>query len=346
MSWNGCLIGKTYWIPMLKPVSPLRRCPANPASLPTGREHPWLAPLAGYSDLPFRILCREYGAAVCVTEMVSAKGLVYSGAGTRDLLATAPEDQPLAVQLFGSEPEFLRQAVEILREAGYGWFDLNMGCAVRKVMRQGAGAALLDDPAKAIGVAKAMLGAAGRGRVGFKLRLGVSGGGPALTDLALRLQDMGAGWLALHPRTARQGFGGQADWDAIANLAHKLTLPLLASGDLLTAQDGLRCLDHTGAAGVMYARGAMRNPAIFAAHRALCQKGSPQKTAPLRGIILRHIALARALGPDNRALRKMRSVIPRYARSVPGARVLRDAICRCADWQELEDALAAFFQPA
>ncbi|MDR2820283.1 MAG: tRNA-dihydrouridine synthase family protein [Desulfovibrio sp.] len=333
---------------MLKPVSlpPRCRCPANPASLPTGREHPWLAPLAGYSDLTFRILCREYGAAVCVTEMVSAKGLVYSGAGTRDLLAAAPEDQPLVVQLFGSEPEFLRQAVEILREAGYGWFDLNMGCAVRKVMRQGAGAALLDDPANALAAAKAMLAAAGRGRVGFKLRLGVSGeySGPALTDLALRLQDMGAGWLALHPRTARQGFSGQANWDAIARLVHKLSLPLLASGDLLTAEDGLRCLDLTGAAGVMYARGAMRNPAIFAAHRALCQKGSPQKTAPLHDMILRHMALARALGSDDRALRKMRSVIPHYARSAPGARALRDAICRCANWQELEGALAAFFR--
>jgi tRNA-dihydrouridine synthase B len=278
--------------------------------------------------------------------MVSAKGLVYSGAGTRELLATAPEDQPLVVQLFGSEPEFLRQAVEILREAGYGWFDLNMGCSVRKVMRQGAGAALLDDPANALAAAKAMLAAAGRGRVGFKLRLGANGEypGPALTALALRLQDMGAGWLALHPRTARQGFSGQANWDAIAGLAHNLSLPLLASGDLLTAEDGLRCLDHTGAAGVMYARGAMRNPAIFAAHRALCQKESPKKTAPLHSMILRHIALARALGPDNRALRKMRSVIPHYARSAPGVRVLRDAICRCANWRELEDALAAFFR--
>lgn len=124
-------------------LPPRCRCPANPACLPFGPDRPWLAPLAGYSDLPFRLLCREYGAAVCVTEMVSAKGLLYGSPGTADLLATLPEDQPLVVQLFGAQASFLQQAVEVLREAGFGWFDLNMGCSVPKVMRQGAGAAML-----------------------------------------------------------------------------------------------------------------------------------------------------------------------------------------------------------
>ena len=110
-------------------------CPCNPQTLPIGREHPWLAPLAGYSDLPFRLLCREYGAAVCVTEMVSAKGLVYESPGTNELLMSLSEDQPLVVQLFGAEASFLGRAVTLLREAGYGWFDLNMGCSVSKVLR-------------------------------------------------------------------------------------------------------------------------------------------------------------------------------------------------------------------
>ena len=151
----------------------LPRCPANPESLPFGPDKPWLAPLAGYSDLPFRLLCREYGAAVCVTEMVSAKGLVYQSPGTNDLLASLPEDQPLVVQLFGAEADFLRRAVALLREAGYGWFDLNMGCSVPKVLRQGAGAAMLGDVENSLVVAKAMLEEAGTGRVGFKLRLGL-----------------------------------------------------------------------------------------------------------------------------------------------------------------------------
>ena len=186
----------------------LPRCPANPDHLPFGRDKPWLAPLAGYSDLPFRLLCREYGAAVCVTEMVSAKGLVYQSPGTNDLLVSLPEDQPLVVQLFGAEADFLRRAVALLREAGYGWFDLNMGCSVPKVLRQGAGAAMLGDLENSLAVAGAMLEEAGPGRVGFKLRLGLDDARPVLPDLALRLEDLGAGWLTLHPRTARQGFGG------------------------------------------------------------------------------------------------------------------------------------------
>ena len=322
-------------------VFQLPTCPANPDSLPFGPEHPWLAPLAGYSDLPFRLLCREYGAAVCVTEMVSAKGLVYESPGTNELLMTLPEDQPLVVQLFGAEAPFLARAVELLRQSGFGWFDLNMGCSVSKVLRQGAGAAMLGDTENVLAVARAMLKAAGPGRVGFKLRLGLDDARPVLPDLALRLEDAGAGWLTLHPRTARQGFGGAAQWEAIGMLAQRLSIPLLASGDLFSAQDGLACLESTGASGVMYARGAMHNPAIFADHASLLA-GSPVEQADgprLRAMISRHLQLARAHCPGKAALWKMRSVVPRYVRTLPGARALRQELCHCSDWEELDRLL-------
>ncbi len=194
----------------------LPRCPANPASLAFGPDRPWLAPLAGYSDLPFRLLCREYGAAVCVTEMVSAKGLVYHSPGTGELLASLPEDQPLVVQLFGAEADFLRRAVAMLREAGYGWFDLNMGCSVPKVLRQGAGAAMLGDMKNSLAVARAMLEEAGPGRVGFKLRLGLDDARPVLPDLALRLEDLGAGWLRRRGGLAGPGPPGPPPFPAAA----------------------------------------------------------------------------------------------------------------------------------
>lgn len=304
---------------------------------------PWLAPLAGYSDLPFRLLCRRYGAAVCVTEMVSAKGLIYKSPGTGELLMSLPEDQPLVVQLFGSEPDVLAEAVTTLRRAGYGWFDCNMGCSVPKVMRQGAGAALLGDAERAVGCARAMIAAA-PGRVGFKLRLGLDRDRLVLPDLALRLEDAGAAWLTLHPRTARQGFGGSADWEAIGRLAGRLSIPLLASGDLLTAEDGIRCLAATGAAGVMYARGALHAPAIFAAHMALLRGEAPDRpdAASLRAMITLHVRLAREHGPGDGALWKMRSLVPRYVRFLPGVRVLRQRLCRCTDWQDLETALDEF----
>ncbi|HCR11938.1 MAG TPA: dihydrouridine synthase, partial [Desulfovibrio sp.] len=141
-------------------------------SLPFSPDAPWLAPLAGFSDLPFRLLCRELGAAAAVTEMVSAKGLFYDSRNTRRLLATHPDDAPLVVQLFGAEPEYLRRAVRELAGDGYAFFDLNCGCSVRKVVKTGAGAALLGDPERLVACAAAMAEAAGPGRVGVKLRLG------------------------------------------------------------------------------------------------------------------------------------------------------------------------------
>ena len=325
-------------------VFQLPTCPSNPDTLPIGPQHPWLAPLAGYSDLPFRLLCREYGAAVCVTEMVSAKGLVYESPGTNELLMTLPEDQPLVVQLFGAEAYFLGRAVELLRQSGFGWFDLNMGCSVSKVLRQGAGAAMLGDTENILVVARAMIEAAGRGRVGFKLRLGLDDARPVLPDLALRLEEAGAGWLTLHPRTARQGFGGTAQWEAIASLAQRLSIPLLASGDLFTAADGIACLESTGASGLMYARGAMHNPAIFADHASLLA-GNPVEQADgprLRAMISRHLQLARAHCPGKAALWKMRSVVPRYVRTLPGARALRQELCHCNDWEELDTLLDTY----
>lgn len=236
-------------------VFQLPTCPANPRFPALWPRASLAGPAGRIQRSPFRLLCREYGAAVCVTEMVSAKGLVYESPGTNELLMTLPEDQPLVVQLFGAEAFFLGRAVELLRQSGFGWFDLNMGCSVSKVLRQSAGAAMLGDTENVLVVARAMIEAAGSGRVGFKLRLGLDDARPVLPDLALRLEDAGAGWLTLHPRTARQGFGGAAQWEAIAMLAQRLTIPLLASGDLFSAEDGVNCLKSTGASGVMYARG-------------------------------------------------------------------------------------------
>jgi tRNA-dihydrouridine synthase B len=307
-----------------------------------------LAPLAGFSDLPFRLLCREYGAASCVTEMISAKGIFFNGNNTWKLLRTNSSDQPLVVQLFGTDPSTLREAVHVLREAGHGWFDLNMGCSVPKVLRQGAGAALLKDVGHAVSIARAMLDAAGRGRVGFKLRLVDDGLGnsSAMDDLCLGLADAGAGWLTLHPRTARQGFGGEARWERIAHLVSLVDVPVLASGDLFTALDGRRCLAETGAAGLMYARGALRDPAVFGDHLALEQglPAPPKTLASIARMIRRHMDLAIEHGDGDASLLKMRCVIPRYLHGIAGAKRLRVDICRCRTWPELEALVTDFFR--
>lgn len=328
-------------------------------SLPIHADAPWLAPLAGYTDLPFRLLCREEGAKVACTEMVSAKGLVYGRRGgtidsnTLDLLTTNAEDLPLVVQLFGAEAEFLSEAVHILREMGFRWFDLNMGCSVPKVTKTGAGSAMLNDVKNALAVAKAMIEAAGHGQVGFKLRLGWAMGHDVFLPLAQELEQLGAGWVSLHPRYAKQAFGGRADWGALRTLREKLSLPIIASGDLFTAADGIRCLEETGVDAVMFARGAIASPAIFRFYHALRSGKNiahEYLSAPeLLQLIRRHAVLAQELTPGRPgkkgyppALLKMRTVVPRYVKHLPGARELRLRLVHCGSWEELEALLADF----
>ena len=315
--------------------------------LPISPRDPWLAPLAGYSDLAFRLLCRENGAAVCCTEMISAKGLVRNSPGTGALLRTHPLDAPLVVQLFGDDPDSVARAVEILRDMGFSYFDLNLGCSVPKVTRGGSGAALLRDVPRALAVARAMFALAEPGHAGCKLRLGWESTDHTWRVLAPALADAGAGWLTLHPRSARQGFTGSADWGVFAELAAALPIPLIASGDLMNAEDGVRCLATDGPHCVMYARGALRDPAIFAAHSSLMAGREPAASGrlALRKRIERHAELAREYGRrgEKGALLQMRSLAPRYAARLPGVRLLRRALCGCRSWEQFDDVLEDFF---
>lgn len=322
-------------------------CPAGNAPPQFGADKPWLAPMAGYSDLPFRMLCREFGAATCVTEMVSAKGLVFKSPGTGELLQSIPADQPLVIQLFGGDPVTMGEAVRILRANGYAWFDCNLGCPARKVLKQNSGARLLVDKDLVLAIAQSMITAAREGDspggVGFKLRLGMDEAHPAHPDLALYLRDSGASWISLHPRYAKQGYSGCASWEHIANVARQLDIPVLASGDLLSAETGLECLRQTGARGVMYARGALRNPFIFARHLALAKgmQAPALSHDSLCSMIMRHIELTRQLCPHS-AIHKMRSIVPRYVRELPGAHKLRLALAECEEWNNITDILAKF----
>jgi tRNA-dihydrouridine synthase B len=320
---------------------------------PIAPHAPWLAPLAGFSDLPFRLLCRELGAVVAVTEMVSAKGLFFDSRNTKRLLATCPADSPLVVQLFGSEPELLGRAAASLAEAGYAAFDLNCGCSVRKVVKTGAGAALLSHPDWLVACAGAMVRAVGPGRVGVKLRLGPKP--PARVDLevAPRLAEAGVAWLTLHPRHASQGFAGAADRSALARFVAASPLPVLASGDLMTAEDGRDSLAQTGAAGLMYARGALADPRIFTHHAGYFPGGRQAPAVPpVCDVIRRHAALCREHADDRQALLRMRTAVPRYLRDLPGCRALRAKLCRLESWDELAhiideaEALAATPVPA
>jgi tRNA-dihydrouridine synthase B len=308
--------------------------------LPISPHHPWLAPLAGFSDLPFRLLCRRLGCAAACTEMISAKGMVFGSPGTGELLSTGPGDSPLVVQLFGAEPEYLTKATAMLLEQEFAYFDLNAGCPVRKVVKTGSGAALLKDPPLLEKVAGAMVRLAGPGRVGVKIRLGWDGSCSNYLEVAARVEQAGAAWITLHPRLARQGFSGSADWDALGRLKERLTIPVLGSGDLITAEDGLQCLRQTGIDGIMFARGALRDPSIFA--RFLDQiAGGSAVPAPSKGWLLRtHGQLCIEHGSSRSALLKMRTIAPRFIRCIPAAKSLRMSFASCTSWDEYFELVA------
>lgn len=313
-------------------------------------EKPWLAPLAGYSDLPFRMLCRSFGAAVTTTEMVSAKGLCYFNRGTTSLLQTHPDDNPLILQLFGADVSAYESAMEKTLEMGFRFFDLNAGCPVRKVAKSGAGSRLLEDPDQLYRIVEVMVRKAGPGRVGVKTRLGWEKGEDVFLEVGRRLEDMGVAWLTLHPRYGKQLFSGSADWSRLAELKQAVSIPVVGSGDIFTAEDGARCLRETGIDAVMFARGAMFDPSIFDHFLALLRGETPpaRDGARLAAIVRQHIRLTRQLDPTERAFRKLRSFIPRYAKGLRDIRLLRSELAACQTWEELELAAVRIkdMQPA
>jgi tRNA-dihydrouridine synthase B len=304
---------------------------------PITPDRPWLAPLAGFSDLPFRLLCHDHGCHTAVTEMISAKGLIYKSPGTRELLQTCEQDSPLIVQLFGSEEPFLVQSIERLRAVGFRYFDLNCGCPVRKVAKTGSGAALLKEPAHLLRLAKAMIAATEPGCMGFKIRLGWHIGQPVYLPLAKELEELGAGWITMHPRFGAQGFTGHADWSHLKTLKANVGLPVIASGDLFQAEDGVRCVEQTGVDSIMFARGALSDPSIFSRYLRLRQAQEPEEKSCRRitAMVRRLSELYAEHGMERLGLLKMRTLVPRFLKGLPGARAFRRDIVFCKSWDEV-----------
>ncbi|WP_320169228.1 tRNA-dihydrouridine synthase family protein [Maridesulfovibrio sp.] len=307
--------------------------------LPISPDSPWLAPLAGYSDLPFRMLCRRRGCATACTEMVSIKGLKYDGKGTKALLATCDEDNPLVVQLFGGEPQDYFLTMPQLVDEGYSFFDLNAGCPVKKVLKTGGGSALHLDPDRLVATAQAMVAVAGEGRVGVKIRLGFMNGEDNFLEIAKRLEDIGAAWITMHPRYGKQMFSGTADWSKLAELKRNISIPVIGSGDLFTAEAAIECIRQTGIDGIMFARGALYDPAIFSRYLKLLGNPSCVDLPPfdLGKTMEEHILMTREFDGSNRSFRKIRSILPRYAKGMDGIRAIRSELTACQNWDELLD---------
>ncbi|MBI3180079.1 MAG: tRNA dihydrouridine synthase DusB [Deltaproteobacteria bacterium] len=225
--------------------------------------NPWiLAPMAGVSEMPFRVLAREMGAAAAPTELVSAKGLLYGQARSRRYLTHDASENPFWVQIFGGEPEVMAEGAERAQELGADIIDINMGCPVKKVTRHGAGSALLCDPARAAAVVAAIVKRTGL-PVTAKIRTGWDDTTINASEMCRRLADAGAVAVAIHARTRAQGYAGRADWALIARVVEASPIPVLGNGDVFTPADGHRMLRETACAAVLIGRGALGNPWIF-----------------------------------------------------------------------------------
>ncbi|MFH1091697.1 MAG: tRNA dihydrouridine synthase DusB [Pseudomonadota bacterium] len=303
-----------------------------------------LAPLAGVTNLPFRLLAKEQGAAMAVTEMVSAVGLAHRGPRTMKLLTTTALESPFCVQLSGRRPEYMAQAAVIAQEAGADVIDLNLGCPARKVVRHGSGAALLKDFKLIREIIQAVRRAV-RVPLTVKTRAGWGPGEGEIKDLAPILADGGVDAVTLHPRYGIQGFGGKADWRIIAELVDCFPGPVIGNGDVTSPEHVLTMLKETGCAGVMIGRASLGNPWLFSQALALLEgrfQPPPDLDERLR-LAGNHARLLGAYVGPGRAVFMLRSVLMWYARGLPGAASFRGSLNQVGDFNHLLKLVESYF---
>lgn len=298
-----------------------------------------LAPMAGVTDLPFRILCREQGCGLMCTEMVSAKALLYKNRNTKPLLETKPEERPVEVQLFGSDPEIMSEMALMLEEGPYDIIDVNMGCPVPKIVNNGEGSALMKNPKLAGEILSAMTRKLKK-PVTVKFRKGFNDESVNAVEFAKMAEQSGAAAVAVHGRTREQFYSGKADWDIIRQVKEAVSIPVIGNGDIFTPQDAGRMMEETGCDGVMVARGAKGNPWIFSRIDHYLKTGEvlpKQGPEEVKQMILRHAELLVAFKGEYTAMREMRKHVSWYTAGYPHSAALRNEINLVETMEELTE---------
>ncbi|GAA6279220.1 tRNA dihydrouridine synthase DusB [Enterocloster bolteae] len=287
-----------------------------------------LAPMAGVTDLPFRVLCREQGAGCVVTEMVSAKAVLYNNKNTRELLQIDPAERPAAVQLFGSEPDIMAEIAARLEEGPYDYIDVNMGCPVPKIVNNGEGSALMKNPERAKEVLTAMVKAVKK-PVTVKFRKGFNDLSVNAVEFAKMAESCGIAAVAVHGRTREQYYSGKADWDIIRQVKEAVRIPVIGNGDIFTPEDAGRMLKETGCDGIMVARGAKGNPWLFGRINHYLDTGEVlpgPSMAEIKAMILRHGRMLVQFKGEGVAMREMRGHMAWYTKGMPHSATLRNEI--------------------
>lgn len=300
-----------------------------------------LAPMAGVTDRAFRHMAGSYGCGLVFSEMISAMSLVYNQAKARQLAERGGESPLLALQIFGSQTEPMVKGALVLEELGADLIDINMGCPTPKIVKNGEGAALMLDIPQARKIIREIVRAV-KVPVTVKMRRGWNDEDKTCIELAGAAEMEGAAAVTLHPRSRSQFFSGQSDWDMIAAVKKKLSIPVIGNGDIWTAADAGRMMEHTGCDAVMIGRGAMGNPFIFRETIALLEKGKHLPPPVLEERIAaahKHLELVCSFKNEAVAVREMRKHLAWYTRGLPGAARVRQDINRAVTREEMETVL-------
>ena len=301
----------------------------------------FLAPMAGVTDLPFRLICKELGCGLLYTEMINAKALCYDDKNTKKMLNILDEEHPVAVQIFGSEPEFMGKAAQILNDYPNEILDINLGCPAPKVVKIGDGSALMSNP-KLTGQVLDQVVKNSKKPVTLKIRKGWDDNSVNALEIAKIAEDCGICAITIHGRTREQYYSGQADWDIIGEVKSKISIPVIGNGDVTSVEDAIRIKDHTGCDAIMIGRGAQGNPWIFKRIDHYMKTGQlldpPSKDEKI-DIAIKHMDLAIKEHGEYVAVREMRKHIGWYLKGMKHSARFRDQINHMVTAKEVIDTL-------